>query len=66
MRHDRNPILYKVFKAYGTASALAKALGVSKQTISVWEKIPVKHIMQIAHETGIDPQELRPDIYVKK
>ena len=63
MRHDREPILYDIFKAYGNALLTAKALGVSKQAIAAWKKVPIKHVNKIAKDTGIPREKMRYDIY---
>jgi DNA-binding transcriptional regulator YdaS (Cro superfamily) len=63
MRHDRTPIFYEIFKIYGNASKLAKALGVSKQTVSAWKRVPIQHVLQIAQETQIPLEKIRPDVY---
>lgn len=62
---ERDPILVEVFAAYGGASHLAKELGVSRQCVSQWSKVPLKYIRQIARHTQISPQRLRPDIYAE-
>jgi DNA-binding transcriptional regulator YdaS (Cro superfamily) len=64
MKH-RDPILVEVFASYGTAAHLARQLGLSRQCVSQWEKVPLKYIRQIARDTQISPQKLRPDIYAE-
>ena len=59
----RSRIVAKVFKAYGGSAALADILGVSRQAVWQWQKIPVKYIKQIEADTGIPRILLRPDLY---
>ena len=66
MRHNRTPILYEIFAAYGNATQTAKALGVSKQCVAAWVLVPLKHVNKIAEDTGIPRDRLRPDIYGKE
>jgi len=63
MKQNRHPILLEAFQIYGTATKMAKALGVSRQAVSAWKRLPFKHIMQVSMETGIPREKLRPDIY---
>ena len=60
--------LQKAISKAGSASALARGLGVSPMTISFWRTrssgvVPVDRVMAIFELTGVTPHELRPDIY---
>ncbi len=60
--------LQKAIAEAGSASALARGLGVSPKTISLWRTrssgvVPVDRVMAIFDLTGVTPHELRPDIY---
>lgn len=60
--------LQKAIAKAGSASALARGLGVSPMTISLWRTrssgvVPVDRVMAIFDLTGVTPHELRPDIY---
>jgi len=59
----RDPILISIFETFGGLSKLAKHLKVTRQSVSQWEKVPLKHVREIARYTGLTPAELRPDIY---
>jgi Putative antitoxin of bacterial toxin-antitoxin system, YdaS/YdaT len=63
MKYDRNPILIKVFAHFGTMVALAKTLGLTRQAISKWKNIPLRHVTTLSNMTGIPRERLRPDIY---
>lgn len=63
MRYDRDPgIMAALFKV-GNAVKLATHLGISRQAISRWKKIPLKHLPAISTLTGLPREQLRPDIY---
>lgn len=62
MKHH-DPILSDVYRAYGTAANLARCLGVTRQAVSQWHKVPLKYVRRIAEYTGISAAVLRPDIY---
>jgi DNA-binding transcriptional regulator YdaS (Cro superfamily) len=59
----RDPILMDVFKAFGGQSKLAQYLSLTRQSVTQWEKVPLKHVRAIARYTGMSPAVLRPDIY---
>jgi hypothetical protein len=58
-----DPILLDVFRAYGTQTAIAKELGVTRQAISKWRHVPLKYVRRVSQFTGLSPAVLRPDIY---
>ena len=55
----------RVLRAFGNASALAEFVGVSKQGVSAWKRVPTNHVRAISEKTGIHPYRIRPDIYVE-
>jgi DNA-binding transcriptional regulator YdaS (Cro superfamily) len=57
----------KAIEAAGSISALARALGITRQAVMQWEKpdrqIPAEHVPQIERHTGIPRWQLRPDLW---
>ncbi|MEI9883793.1 transcriptional regulator [Atlantibacter hermannii] len=49
----------------GSASALGKAVGLSKMAVSLWRRngVPAERVLQVFDVTGVTPHELRPDLY---
>jgi DNA-binding transcriptional regulator YdaS (Cro superfamily) len=47
----------------GNAAALARQLGISKQAISQWTEIPIRHVHRVNEVTGIPLTDLRPDVF---
>lgn len=47
----------------GNAAALARKLGISKQAVSQWTEIPIRHVHKIKEVTGIPLTDLRPDVF---
>jgi ParB-like chromosome segregation protein Spo0J len=43
-----------------TKMSIAKILGISKQAITRWEEIPLKHVKKLSEATGIRKADLRP------
>lgn len=60
---DQKYILKEVFKRAGNKNQLAKTLGVTRQYVQAWNKIPLVHIDTISKITKIPRKILRPDIY---
>lgn len=60
---NRAAILEKVFAHYGSQTALAEYLGLSRQAINQWKFVPLKHLKLISEQTGITRRKLRPDLY---
>jgi DNA-binding transcriptional regulator YdaS (Cro superfamily) len=66
MRYDRDPVIMAVLFKYGNAVKLATELGISRQAVSRWTKIPMRHLATISEFTGMQPHELRPDVFGPK
>ena len=47
-----DPIVLDVFRAYGSQTALAKELGVTRQAISKWRHVPLKYVRRVSQFTG--------------
>jgi DNA-binding transcriptional regulator YdaS (Cro superfamily) len=47
----------------GRMSNLAKALSITPAAINQWKIIPADKLLKIETLTGIDRQQLRPDLY---
>lgn len=56
-------ILNRVFAAYGSKRKAAAALGVTRQALQAWSRVPMQHVRQVAKDTGLPKWKLRPDIY---
>jgi len=42
---------------------MAEAFELSRQAISKWDRVPIKHLPRIVKATKIPRQILRPDLY---
>jgi DNA-binding transcriptional regulator YdaS (Cro superfamily) len=49
--------------AAGGVSALARLVGVSQPTVSIWTRIPPHRVIAIEALTGVNRRVLRPDLY---
>lgn len=51
-----------VFERAGGQSALAKRLNLTRQAVSAWPHVPLKHLQDVAEITGLSRDEIRPDL----
>jgi DNA-binding transcriptional regulator YdaS (Cro superfamily) len=63
MKRTRTPILTEVLIHYGSITALARELGLTKAAVSIWNQVPMRHLSKISKDTGIPRQKLRPELY---
>lgn len=50
-------------KAAGSASKLADDLGVSRQRVHQWYRVPAEMVRAVEKVTGVPAADLRPDLY---
>jgi len=62
-KHHQNPQLEMLLAKVGNASRLATLIGVNKQAIYKWQRIPADRLIDIEKATGIPREKLRPDLY---
>ena len=55
--------LKAAIKAAGTKAALARALGITPQSIERWERIPRDRIVEIERVLGVPRATLAPELY---
>ena len=63
---ERDEIMRMIFSKPGFAAVIAKALGVSPQSVSAWNKIPAQFVLDIAPLIEMTPEEIRPDVFKKR
>ena len=59
----KNTGLEKAMARVGGARELARLLGISKQAIYKWTKVPASQIIRIEKATGVPRELLRPELY---
>lgn len=57
------PILLHAAEKMGGMAELARSLGIARQAIYQWRRIPAERVIELEKITGIRRQELRPDLY---
>ena len=55
--------LKTAIESVGGVQALASLLGLNRQSIYEWRRVPGKRIIQIEKVTGVPRDVLRPDLY---
>ena len=50
-------------KAAGGTAALARDLGISRQALHQWKRIPPLRVLTVERLTGVPRETLRPDLY---
>ncbi len=55
--------LDRAAKAVGGKASLADRLGIRRQSIHEWKRVPAERVLTVEHLTGIPRYELRPDLY---
>lgn len=62
-RHMTKAITKRAIEAAGGAAKLGTALGITRQAVEDWDKVPPKHVLRVEELSGISRYALRPDIY---
>jgi len=63
---DTTPYISTLAEAVNRAGSVAKLadmLGVSRQVLYKWKRIPADRILEIERLTGVPRASLRPDLY---
>lgn len=62
-KHTRPKILVEAASKVGGLAQLANRLGIARQAVYNWPRIPVERVADIERITGVDRAALRPDIF---
>lgn len=60
---SRPHILMHAAQKVGGLAQLASSLGIARQAIYQWSRIPVDRVADVERITGVSRTELRPDIF---
>ena len=63
MRKTRDRALVQAIAILGGLEATGKALGVTKQAVSQWDRCPPKRVVKLSQATGIPRHQIRPDVF---
>jgi len=59
---ERPPELRRLF-AMSSMADIARALGISRQAVCMWRRVPHQHVLALEKLLSVPRQELRPDIF---
>ncbi len=58
-----NPVLVAIREQRGLAPKLAKRLGISREAVWLWRRVPAEHALIVAEMLKLPPHKVRPDLY---
>ena len=61
----KDTVLKRVFDVV-SPTELARRLGIQRQAIYQWRRVPVARVLEVEQHTKIPRHELRPDFYPKE
>lgn len=50
----------------GLRALIARELGISRQAVCAWKRVPAERVLQVERITGIPRSDLRADLYPRK
>ncbi|RVM04554.1 transcriptional regulator [Sinorhizobium meliloti] len=58
-----DPSLALVIDRVGSASELARKLGITPAAVLQWQRVPVSRVLSVERISGVSRHVLRPDFY---
>jgi DNA-binding transcriptional regulator YdaS (Cro superfamily) len=55
--------LDRVFASVGSASELARRLGITPAAVLQWDEVPIRRVPDVERISGVSRHELRPDFF---
>ncbi|MGY8679774.1 YdaS family helix-turn-helix protein [Bradyrhizobium sp. UFLA05-153] len=55
--------MQKAIDAAGGIRALARALGRNPALVARWTKVPYDYLLEVERVTGVDREDLRPELF---
>ena len=59
----QDPTIKLAAEKVGGGAKLARKLGLTRQAIYQWDRIPPERVLQVEEITGVPRHQLRPDLY---
>jgi hypothetical protein len=60
---QRDDVMKLIFARPGFAADVARALDVTHQNVSGWNRVPAHHVIDVAIMLEMTPEQIRPDIF---
>ena len=59
----KDAILTDIRNAVGNGSSLARELGLTRQAIYQWWRVPAEYVLRVESISGVPRHRIRPDLY---
>jgi hypothetical protein len=60
---DNDPVLSAIRDRKGLASELAQLVGITREAVWLWRRVPAQHARKVARYLKLKPYMVRPDLY---
>jgi hypothetical protein len=60
---QRDEIMRMIYSKPGFSRVLAKHLGVTPSSMSAWNRVPARFVLDIAPLIEMTPEQIRPDVF---
>jgi hypothetical protein len=65
MAKKLDPAIALIRANRGMAVRIAEALGIDKQAVYQWKKVPPLRVLTVSEIIGMPPEKIRPDVFKK-
>lgn len=55
-----------IVKKAGGCTVVGRALGLTKQAVSQWQRVPAEHVWKVSQMSGIPAWKIRRDVFPKE
>ena len=59
----KDPHFVEILSRHGRAVQIARALGITRQAVYQWDRVPAEKAAAVAEATGLTLTDLRPDLW---
>ena len=63
MSKSTERIINRAIQTMGSRLAVADELGITRQAMHQWQKIPARHVLALESMSGVSRYEMRPDVF---
>lgn len=65
-KFDLAALARAVVKAAGGPTKLGDALGISRQAVGKWTRVPIERIAEVEQASGMARESMRPDVFQRE
>jgi hypothetical protein len=62
---QRDHVMRLIFSKPGFAKVVAAHVGLTLQAVAAWDRVPAKYVQAVSQLVGIEPEQIRPDIFLR-